>query len=529
MTSKAVGMEYNLREISANKSVSFSDFSRGLIDFNFSIGAPQCFIPKKSYFKITLQLKGRYKDELKGLEPLKTADGIALADDCAGSLFNNAYFRMSGQDVSVVNNYVAQASILKQRLGKSNAWSKSAGQSLTMLESDFAKRLSKTTFAPTLENNKKVIVPVADGVSAVTAVSVSRNARAVVGVGTTFQTILRAQGCANLADDTVKNASIVIEGRVFEIIECTTETNLAVSTTDDSKQEGKTDCYFICESPQDGEAKSTLDIIYQPPLGIFDLSSMKMEDEVLTGDFRISLNPNTNYKSSVVECLRKGVPSNAVTLVPADPIDPNFYDVQVVDIKFYACYCKMALPATITKQLSLSEMMIMSKPLSGATNTYEFSVPSSTTSLAVWFQSSATSNNPLYPASKFTMLDNKQNNLKAFQIMYAGQNLPSTKWTSSYGLTNNELVQRYRDNMSENGHLYSGGGCETLSDFLTRGLYILYTFTKDQNDRSTQVQVSVDFSGAIETNASIYLCAMYDKQTEYVVANGSTVSIRQSN
>ena len=527
-------MEYNFREISAQKSVSNEDFTRGLIDFNFSIGAPSVFVPRKSYFRITLQVKGKYRDELKGHDILKTSDCIALSDDCCGALFNNAYFRIGGNDVSVVNNYVAQCSILKQRLGRANAWAKSVGLSTQMLESDFAKRLSKTTFAPSLENNKKVILPLAEGKTANDAVTVSYTTGVVTGVGTTFANILTRQGNF-IANDLVKNTRIVINGKEFVVSACPDNLSLLVvsNSSDDEKAIGATDdAYFICESPMVGDSTSQLDLVYQPPLGIFDLASSSLADEDLVGDFRISLNPNTNYENSVIESLRLGEPAlpGLQNRKPASPIDPNFYQVIVKDIKFYACYCKMPMEPSFTKQISLSELMVMSKPLSGLGNTYEFSVPSSTTALAVWFQSSAVGNNPLYPPSHFKMLKDYQNTLSGIQITYANQSKPSTKWISKFNDTQNELVQRYHDNMNENGLLYNPAGAESLPDFLNRGLYVLYSFEKDANDRSTQVQLSIDFSGVDqEDNASVYLCAIYDRQTEYTIANGSVASIRQSN
>lgn len=521
-------MEYNYREVSAQKAVDRENFTRGVIDFNFSIGAPSVFIARKSYFRITLEVRGKYRDDLKIHEDLKTSDCIALADDCCGALWNNCYFRIAGNDISVSNNYIAQSSILKQRLGRANGWAKTLGLSTQMLESDFAKRLSKTTFAPSLENNKKVIVPVADNKTASQVVTVAIEDGVVAGVNTSFETILIRQKCFASGTE-VKNARLVVNGMEYVIRTCDTDISMTVEGGHNIL--ATANAYFICETPMDGDARSELDLVYQPPLGIFDLASGNLADEVLVGDFRISLNPNTNYESSVIESLRLGAPApeGLGDRKPASPIDPNLYQVIVKDIKFYACYCKMPMEPSFTKQISLSELMVMSKPLSGSSNTYEFSVPSSTTALAVWFQSSAMGNNPLYPPSHFKLLNNYQNNLTGIQITYANQSKPSTKWTSKYNDTTNQLVQRYRDNMNENALLYNPAGAESLQDFLNRGLYILYSFEKDANDRSTQVQVSVDMTGTMEDNASIYLCAIYDRQTEYTITNGAVSSIRQSN
>jgi hypothetical protein len=129
------------------------------------------------------------------------------------------------------------------------------------------------------------------------------------------------------------------------------------------------------------------------------------------------------------------------------------------------------------------------------------------------------------------MLNNVQNYISGFQITYGNTTKPSTKWQSKYDGTTNQLIQRYHDNLSEAGLIFNVGGAESIQDYLNRGLYILYNFIRDQNDRSTQVQISVDFNSPVplETNASIYLCAIYDRQTEITVNNGSVVSVRSQN
>ena len=129
--------EHNYREVSCQKATSGEEFVRGVQDFNFSLGAPNVWIPRKSYFKIGMEIKG------KNGAILSTADCTALADDVCGGLYNNAFFRIGGQDVSTINNYVPQASILKNRFGRSNTWLKSIGNSNGFIESDLNKRIAR--------------------------------------------------------------------------------------------------------------------------------------------------------------------------------------------------------------------------------------------------------------------------------------------------------------------------------------------------------------------------------------------------
>ena len=78
---------------------------------------------------------------------------------------------------------------------------------------------------------------------------------------------------------------------------------------------------------------------------------------------------------------------------------------------------------------------------------------------------------------------------------------------SPFDTNTNQLIQRYRDKLAECGLLSNVGGAEDVEDYLERGWYILYNFVRDQSDKSTQVQVSLDFRNQVEKNASVYLCA----------------------
>ena len=523
--------EHNYREVSCQKATSGEEFVRGVQDFNFSLGAPNVWIPRKSYFKIGIEIKG------KNGAVLSTADCTALADDVCGGLYNNAFFRIGGQDVSTINNYVPQASILKNRFGRSNAWLKSIGNSNGFIESDLSKRIARlANDTPSDTASRPTIIPVAQGaaIAAPVTVALAQNGN-VAGVGTTFLTVLA--GNINATTNNVSNTYLYMNGLQFLVRRCTAQDALVVENPALTEfAAGANNAYFVINKPYDADGKNKIDVLWQPPLGIFDLmDENKVENEVLgAGDYRISLNPNSNYKYACLETTKQGTASadpDRIASAALAPGNPGFFDIVITDVKFYMAYCKMAIEENKVRQLSLAEMMILSKPLAGNSNTYEFSVPSSTQCLAVFFQSPAQGSNSNFPPSKFAMLKNKQNYLSGLQITYGNTTKPSTKWQSKYDTTTNQLIQRYHDNLSEAGLIFNVGGAESIQDYMNRGLYILYNFVRDQNDRSTQVQVSVDFNlvDSMETNSSVYLCAIYDRQTEITTANGTVVSVRSQN
>ena len=75
------------RECSAQKSVGGTDFQQGVMDFNFSTGAPTGWIPSRSYFRIEMTLKGA-----AGAQPT-ISQQLAFADSACGCLFDNIYFK----------------------------------------------------------------------------------------------------------------------------------------------------------------------------------------------------------------------------------------------------------------------------------------------------------------------------------------------------------------------------------------------------------------------------------------------------
>jgi len=111
-------------------------------------------------------------------------------------------------------------------------------------------------------------------------------------------------------------------------------------------------------------------------------------------------------------------------------------------------------------------------------------------------------------------------------------------WASAYdntvgggtavGGTVNELQQRYNDDLQETGLIANHGGAESFGEWLQRGPYFYYSFNRDREDRSTQVQVAAEFD-SIETGANLMLVAFYSRVTEITVAGGAVQSVRGLN
>ena len=114
--------EGSYSEVTCARSVQGSAFGSGIADYSFTIGRPNIFIPSESYFICDMTLT--YNNRQPFL-----SDEIALGNDPCSSLFNNAYMKCGGQDVSSITSFLPQASVIKNRLTKPFAWRNSVGQS----------------------------------------------------------------------------------------------------------------------------------------------------------------------------------------------------------------------------------------------------------------------------------------------------------------------------------------------------------------------------------------------------------------
>jgi hypothetical protein len=237
--------------------------------------------------------------------------------------------------------------------------------------------------------------------------------------------------------------------------------------------------------------------IYQPPIGIMEHSK-----PMGAGSYRFQFNPASNFEKACQEQIT----------------DSNAFKVVVSGMELYICEEKLDISATGTDVLHLLEHQVQSKKLSQS-GSLDFTVPPSTKALSIFVQSSLAGINTQYPPSKFVGVTNvKLNNL---QITFANCSKPPTNWLSMSGIKTEGLHQRYLDCQIESGQAFSSGGCETFGDWRKNGPIFHYTWVRDSNDRSTQVQLSAQWSGDISASTdNIFVCAHYTRSVQIDVENG---------
>lgn len=491
-------VDYQFRQISCQRAVNGASFPLGVQDFNFSVGRPYGFIPSRSYFRIALTLTG------EAGQPAVN-EQLAFADSVCGNLFNNIYFRAGGQDVSSIVNYVPQAQQVKNRLDKSGAWLNTIGKDSFGCEADYQTRINNTSSEDVIINptEKTQLIGLGNGGNRQTAtVRVVAADGRITGTNTLLFT---GDSKLNLDD------RIMVNGNIYTVSSPATNDVGAGCVLDPfpvalglGDIADTVDAFKIVRE-NNGDGRNTVYLMWQPPIGIWDEST-----PLGSGDYRIQLNPNANYKTA---CVQGSGVAGAV------------YDFAVDDVQLFIATVKVDIPTTGVDTLHLMEMQVQSKGFSGADQILDFTVPPSTKAISVFVQSGDAGSNIQIPPSTFKTKDQSDEKLQSIQITYANTTKPSTRWTSEFTPTINYLKQRYTDTQLYSGKFWDSGGSEGFGDWLKRGPLMHYSFVRDQDDRSTHVQLSATYTGGLEAGANLFVVSHYTRAIQISTTNGFISSV----
>lgn len=492
-------VDKSLLEVPCSRTVGGDSFPAGVMDFNVNIGNPTVFKPSESYFRIACTVTAGEN------QPSLSSHEVALADNFCGALFNQVSFRAGGQDVSSSQRYIAQGDQLRMRLSKSYAWQKSVGKNAFMIDADYESRRKVISYDDEIIAYRGQVTIDAFGI--VTGINTSfwgdgvRTGMILVVAGVKYPIIGIVNGAPTFLDLKVPTGFTAI----------VTATDYQVVTEEDryTSSNGRNKVY----------------VLWKPGIGIF-------EDDVAlgAGNYTISLNPATNYKTAALQTLSSN--TNTAT-----------YNLTIDDIRFYASTYKTELGDSLI-ELTLKEIDVQSKVIgdSGNVSSLQFTVPPSTYGVAVFFQAGNAGYDSISPSTLFktkqvypplsTTVDERS--LQNIQISYAGMTRPQINWTNNEftydnttaGATStNELQQRYIDTISETGMLYNTGGCESFEEYLKRGIYIYYEFLKPESNKATDLQLSCNLAPGLPADTRLFIASLYTRRVDITTAGGLVVQV----
>jgi hypothetical protein len=500
LAESSTGIERTWQEIPAKRSVSGADFTRGVIDFDFSIGGRYGVDFSKSYFRVELKLESGGVNGSAVRQP-HTLDKLAFADNPCAGLFDNVYMRIGGTTVSSIINYAPQAHQIKNRLGRSRGWMNGVGKEAFGFDPYFTDRTHAVSSdglnsEENTHKSQQKQLTVGTSITLGTPVATATTA-AIVGIGTAFNTELAV------------GDTIVINNTSFPVTTVTDATNAIVGCPAGQAGIAATTDAYVVKPGDESVRANTIYMMYQPPCGIFDHEGL-----LGSGEYRIQLNPNTNYAKAIVQAI-------------ADKTHNTDYTVTVQNVRFYACVEKSNLPASGTTSLYLTEQAIQTKTLTSVSgnNVLDFTVPPSTQSISVGVIGQTSGSDNREPSTALFLADRSDTKLANLQLTYANKTVPSVNWESDYGAGLNQLQQRYINTQLESGQMWNDGG-ETFKEWLERGPLYHQGFERDSEDRSTNLQINVKYN-TIAANSSLVVCAHYSRRVDVTTTDGRVTNVVQ--
>jgi hypothetical protein len=466
---------------------------------------PNTWIPSKSYFRITAQLNRG----ITANAPL-ISDVLSFSDNMAGNLYSTVSMSMGGVQVSKTTSFAQQASAIKMRSGSTYQFLKSIGEDCNLLQASLTKRIqyvsSDTAIGSKVNDSDNQIYKF-------------ENKAITLAYAATTGIITRV-GPLSAADNIKIGDEVVIQGKSFIIsalpaVDTFLTTSIGVAAADIV---ASTDFYFVRRNiTRNSQAHNQVYALYTPPIGFWDIA-----ENIGQGDYKISLNPNSYYKKSIVQSL--------YDLNPA--ID---YNVSIQDVKLYIYTETMSIPDTV-KTLDMYECNIQNKNYA---SNLQFTIPSSTQKISVFMQHPNANYNTIYPPSRFTCVEDIDLKIKSIQLNYAGYTKTSTLYESAFtsvGGTpattsySNQLQQRFIESYESFnlGSLVNNNSCESYNDWLERGCVFHFDFTRDETDRDTELQLNLqNTSDSVElSNQKVFIVAWYRTTCQYQSSGGVIKAVK---
>lgn len=564
----------NYVEISSQSGLNSSTFELGNYDFNVSSGNNSSIIWNRSFFKIQLQLTCSHSNPAVRSQPT-VSEQLTFAQMAPASLFSNCSFQISNNDISKSSQFLHQATTLYTRLGYGPSILYKNSE-LWWTEPNFYKRrdmIANSADGPTSlirwANDRYENIPdinayaimqegfnypveivlasvYAAGPPEVATLTFTLNASYPapkrlgytnigdilnISVGDTLFYINAGAVTAGNIVVTAITGALTITGTPSGVFFQANIANAPISSASITNninniaakwyivRRGQSNPFLYgCRSNQHSRA-----MLYQPPLGIFGCA------DPLSGEFKVTLKPNTNYKTAAIQCMYNTLPLNS-------------FDLMVTDIKLYCYTVKHNVSPERPLLLKLMELDISQQTITAASSTLNFTVPVSTRSIAVFLTDSRSGLNGglSVPQCEFRTLDSIQPSLQRLQVNYGGIQLPTSfiqteksEYSTSFNLynttnfsadvtslsvdvnniypnntysTNYKDTSQYRyiDYLISTGKIFSDGA-ESYKHFANSPIYFFdFNSSIDTNSSVCRIQYAFSDIPGLGTNNTYY-------------------------
>ena len=517
-----------------------------------------------------------------GTDAPVSASKMTLGCDWAANLFTASSFKVAQYEICNVNSFHAQTHCLKKRMGYVHEDFAGLAYDRDGYDSDFSRRLAKTSSdsvyhgdglidvsnanAPLTTGNpaitssglvfaQRVLVDNTAIPAAATNRTVATAANVAVGAVTTLATLAAATR-VEFANSGIVIGDIVFVGTadgrlIYTAMVTTVTSNILLSITILSIAVAGADITTGVRlfSAADNPAVNTVvnnqadprngkylnNVLYQPPLGIFDIS----DPTILFGDMAIVLTPNQNYKTAVIESI-------------VDKKEGTDYKFAIRSMKFYIAKCKIPQMPSPDTAFSMMEYQLLTKQLliQSGTQNFDFMLPPSTQKIIVFIQDAAAGTLSYVNATRFKVrqftdqaaISNRYGNysntwdefLQAIQVTFSGitkpqsmfQPLEEVKYNSNY------MLQRW----IHTNQMNRNPSPEAFEEWLSMGPYYAWDFSRDALSNGTYANVRVSYTPPTAPaynatpgnvpNVNLFIVAIHGRDVAIQYEQGRVVSVR---
>lgn len=574
-------IDMNYEEVSSQRDVASPSFQKGLIEYRFSVSpsAGGAWIPSMSYFLIDYKFTNS-----AGNAALPSASKTTLACDWPSHLFSATSFKIAGYEVANVNNYCPQTHILKKRLGYVSEDFNGLAYSRDGYDADFSRRLGRTSIDGVYHkdgvrdcsnaNDPQTILAqgfvtaqngvgreIKDG-TAMAGLSCNTIAKRTVGGGLDGKTwTVTSAGGANHPSWAAIASNLAVGDYV--ILGTATDTFLAAGlvTVVDSVTvfhmiptvylEGKTiadhadvgtimsiqvpvasasEAKVAISDPRVGKTKGS--VMYQPPLGIFDIN----DPTKLFGDFSIVLSPNQNFLKDVVESIDAKEPTTD-------------YKFEITSMKFYIAKCKIPQMPNPDTRFTLDEFNIQGKQfnVTSSSQNFDFILPPSTNKIIVFIQDADTTatnvsasrlkvrqfGDAAWIAKYGNFANTYDEYLRGIQVTYSGITKPQSMFTAqSNDEDSNPMLHRWILTNVMN----KSSSPESFEEWLSMGAYFVFDYTRDELSNGSYCSVKMDYQvppraiagtgGVAQPNIILHVVSVCERDVAIAYDQGRITSVR---
>ena len=523
------------RQITATRDIVGTQFPRGIIQFRFQTGGNTWFVFNQSYFRIRYTLTQVRANGEAGKPILVTKD-IAPNMGLMSNLFKTQEVQLNGKTVDRIGERGAQIDALKTRMARSKAWMDSTGKDTNHWQPDFESRraaaaiggieqdVSRPFDIRTFTSNK--LTQEGAGFDAATTVAW----QLTLGVDGILTFNLGAVDILN-GNMALAPGDLVIspaETQVFRVIDVQTATQARVQVVfGPNATLAAANVFFVKKAndiPQnDAIGKNSQELIWQPPLGIFDTAHAIPPG----GNWTIEFNPQdvNSYQKLAVESL-----SGALATESSPTVAGQFkFEINEMYFYMYTVDAERFDDGEYWLDIQNVRCQVEAMPNDSTSLTQKnFDVHGSTNALTLAFQDIRAGTDTRSSESKFkirtvvsntggqSILEGQELLLNRFFLNYGNSQKPSPdfdgQWLEATGNSStnqiNQLSQRWADSLMQAGGYHSEGGSETLKEWIARGPYYHFLWPRDASEDHTRVNVQYQFrkafDGGIQHNVLLF-------------------------